>query len=46
MRKALKKITNAIRKTRTVIEHDKKRTYSDYKRQWGYNHTNLTGLEK
>jgi hypothetical protein len=41
-----KKTTNAIRKsvlyrTREINEH-----IWHYKRQWGYNHTNLTGLEK
>jgi hypothetical protein len=53
-RKALKKITNAIRKktrncrtksertTRDINEH----IFGTIKRQWGYNHTNLTGLEK
>jgi hypothetical protein len=48
-RKALKKITNAYQenpqlyRTRQEInEH----IFGTIKRQWGYNHTNLTGLEK
>jgi hypothetical protein len=47
-RKALKKITNAIKKTRNYTERDKinEHIFGTIKRQWGYNHTNLTGLEK
>jgi hypothetical protein len=66
MRKTLKKITNAIRKTHSYtddknwseaeitktnknnkkIEYINEHIFGIIKRQWGYNHTNLTGLEK
>jgi hypothetical protein len=45
-RRPLKKITNAIRKP-TIIPNAQEinEHIFGYKRQWGYNHTNLTGLE-
>jgi hypothetical protein len=43
-----KKITSAIMKTHnsTARQEINEHIFGTIKRQWGYNHTNLTGLEK
>jgi hypothetical protein len=44
---AVEKITSAIMKTHnSTARGDQRAHFGTIKRQWGYNHTNLTGLEK